>query len=1040
MAKKKPAPKKISAQKAAQSSAATKKSPKPDAAKGKSDLESVRTKLQALLEKPGTEAKIVKLLLPLDEDQRRELSPMCQKSYREVKKNEWIEDPPGTHSVNALLPVATTAVFCTGNVTEIQKLGWRIPNDDVILEVLTVRKPNWVERFVELLLSQKHYWFRWRLCREFVRRGLCPKPDDPRYHTGMITGLIDRSNRGERTALDSLRDDPGLLKDEVWRLFEYEGEADNTLANVDRWEASNWSGALVTLSKEGELPRGKLLDSALGALELGFNHYRARWFLNFFDRMEPTDQELKKRSATILGLIGNAAPNVAQWAFEKQQLMLDRGLIQVSPDVVRANAPLMGGRHKKTVLQTLALFDQIAQTSSDVAREVCRTTAQSLGHEKADVQKAALKIIEKHGSCDDRELHETVGKYASVASATVKKQLGTWLASGAEETAKLTNKNGTKPAILDANLKKFDARHVKLLSLEPLVAAFENTPTVTTPIPAAVFDGTDFARLDPVRKITPISDVDELLEVLGQVIENESLIDEAEQAIDGLTRLHADKPEDFDKRIGPIEKRAAKLLQEGRHSPFSGQGVVGNLCGLIVAWKRGKPVTTEVTKDQWGQETLHISGLFDEPMTTWHLSSVPLAFMSERMLNVCEIVTSNQPRQLLSAPTHEGGWIDAATLVERINRLEIEPPETDVVLALLRLAPDGRASALKSLKPSLKGEWIDAIKHGLGADRIRIGKTAALWAAAARCCSPLQDDPKVAKAFPKLGPGAGKAARFEIGFRQEQTQYSLVRHITISTSEKMPKDVPTNIPSQLMQRNRHDGTSLSFQDIGTSAGDIQWLATLWPAAFESFFATGAECIGENLDWWEAQWHNRCFLEPLLNADIPLLDMGEILLLCGLAAKEPGEHGLAVDIAIQAISDGRLGTDNMSHMLTTAITSGHFNLPRLAKRLQDVANVSDLHAYVVVHSTETAVPRAHPKPLPRGIGDLFELLAEISTQLERGIENLDCRSFLESITGSNKAAKAAKQLLSIKTHFDPQEIIASAVTNRMDRLKKWSERS
>jgi hypothetical protein len=168
-------------------------------------------------------------------------------------------------------------------------------------------------------------------------------------------------------------------------------------------------------------------------------------------------------------------------------------------------------------------------------------------------------------------------------------------------------------------------------------------------------------------------------------------------------------------------------------------------------------------------------------------------------------------------------------------------------------------------------------------------------------------------------------------------------------------------------------------------------------------------------------------------------MGQVLLLCGLAAKEPGEPGLAVDITIQAIGDGRLGTDNLGRMLTTGIGSGHFNLPRVAKRLHDVANASELHAYVVMHAAESALPKAELEEPPRGIGDNFELLAEIGTELERGIENPECRRFLEGISGSNKAAKAARQLLSIETRFDPGETINAAIANRIDRLKEWSKR-
>lgn len=995
------------------------------ALKGNADLESVKSELQSLLEKIGTGQQVLELLLSLDEAQRRMLSPMCQKHFRKATR----------------LPSTKIAAFSTGNFSEVKKLVRDLPNDEVVVEVLTVRKPDWVGQFVELLLGRSYYWQNWSLCRELVRRGLCAKPENPRYYTGIITSLAGHFNADKLTVLAALRKDPDLLKDEIWRLFEYEGEDDNTLANVDRWEGSKWSSALVTLSNAGKLPRAKLLDAALGALELGFNHYRARWFFDFFDLMEPTDQELKKRATRILGLIGNPAPNVDQWAFEKQQLMVDLGLIKATAKVIETNVPRMGARHKKTVLETLALFDQIAATSRKAAREVCRTTAEALSHEKADVQKAAFKLIEKHGSPVDQELRETVEKYATVASATVKKQLETWLASGTQETPvkpKAKQSATAKAPIKTFDLKEFDALLIDLLSLKPLAEALEGNPTAAAPIPAAVFDGTDIPRLDPERRLTPIADLDELLETLGRVIEDDSLIDDAEWALEGLVRLHADKPDDFDKRIGPLHKRAGKLL-ERKWSPFTGQGVVGDLCGLILAWKSGEPVTMEFKQDQWGNRRLIIYGLVDEPIGAWRLDSVPLAFLSRRMLDLVEIVIGDQPRQLLSAPTHAGGWIDPAALVERINGLTVAPPESDVILSLLRLAPDGRAPALKKLKPKLKGEWLQAVKHGMGADGVRVGKTAALWAAAARCRSPLEADPKVAKAFPKLGPGAGKAMRFKTRFRQQQTQSFLIRHLNIVTTEELPEDVPTEIPSQLFQRNRHAGTSISFHDIGTTPGSIRWLATLWPASFQTFFATGAECIGGNLDWWEAEWHNRSFLEPLLDADTPLLDMGEILLLCGLAAKEPGEHGLAVDISLRAIDDGRLGTDNMSRMLTTAVTSDHFNLPRLAKRLQEVAGSSDLHAYVVMHSLESGLPHADAKELPRGIGDLFELLAEIGTRIERGVESPDCRTFLETITGSNKAAKAARQLLTIETNFDSREVIASAVANRVERLQEWQKR-
>lgn len=1043
MAKKKAAKKKsakrATAKKTAPKKNAAKKSAKRPAPKN-GDIDALRTQLQALLEQPETEKRVLKLLLSLNEDQRRALAPICLKQIRAVKKNEWIKEHM-SFCRNPLVSVATVATFCTASFTEIKKLGRHgTPEDDVILEVLAVRKPTWGSQFVDLLLGRSYFWNSWRLCRELVRKGYCQKPDNPRYFTGMITGLVGRWSRGETNALAELKKDPGLLKDEVWRLFEYDGEDDNTLANIDRWEDSNWSGAFVTLADEGKLSRAKLLDSALGALELGFNHYRARWFFDFFDRLEPTDKELKKRAARILGLMDNPAPNVAQWAFDKQQLLIERKLIKDVLLVINASAPLMGARHRKTITQVLKLFDQLAEDSPNVTRDVCLVAAEGLSHEKAAVQKDTFNLIEKHGSADDPELSESVERFATVAAATIKKQIQAWLASGsAAEVAKPESqkRSGSSSAFKTSDLKKFDAEHIRLLSIEPLVEQLKS-PSADAMIPAATFDGTEFPRLDPDRRLTPIEDLDELLETLGRVLEDDSLVDDAERTIDGLARLHVDRPNDFERLIAPLHKRAQQLIKRS-HAPFAGQGAVGDICGLILAWKRGEKITTKTGVDKWKNRRTYIKGLYDEPINTWLLDGVPLTFMSQRMLDVSRYITGGQPQQLLSIPTHAGGWIDPATLVERLNGLKNEPPPSDVILTLLRLAPDGRSEALKKLKPKLKGEWLNAIKHGLGANGIRVGKTAALWAAAARCRSPFEDDSKVVKGFPKLGPGGGKAARYEARFWQKQMSWGPARYFRIETTEKPPKNLQTDIPSQLFQRNRDDESSVSFHDIGTTPGSIRWLATMWPAAFESFFATGAECIGDNLDWHEAAWHNRCFMEPLLDSDIPLLHMGGILLLCGLAAKEPGEHGLATDIAILAINDGRLGTDNLAELLITGFTSGHFNLPRLANRLHDVANTSSLHTFVVMHAAEKAVGALDAADLPRGIGDIFELMSETATQIERGIQDSECRALLESLKGSNKAAKAARQLLAIETRLDPREIFESAIALRKERLEQWQRR-
>ena len=80
------------------------------------------------------------------------------------------------------------------------------------------------------------------------------------------------------------------------------------------------------------------------------------------------------------------------------------------------------------------------------------------------------------------------------------------------------------------------------------------------------------------------------------------------------------------------------------------------------------------------------------------------------------------------------------------------------VLSLLRLAPEHRAEALPLLA-DLTGEYVNALRYALGDASIRIGKTPWLWAAAARARSPWQDDARITKQHPGLGPDAGNAAQ-----------------------------------------------------------------------------------------------------------------------------------------------------------------------------------------------------------------------------------------------------------------------------------------
>ena len=206
-----------------------------------------------------------------------------------------------------------------GNQEGANVSGVPLPKRIWYLLIVADRKPDWVNDWIETLLGESYYWNHWTLIRRLIVAGLAKKPQSPRYFLGMIGGLNGRSKKAP--LVDALQDAPDLLTNDIWKLFEYDGDGENSLANTERFDRS-WTDSFLILMAQGKLSRARLLEATIEALERDFNHYRAKWFFEFFDRLEPTDLELKKYRERILGLLGASAPNVASPSARVESILL----------------------------------------------------------------------------------------------------------------------------------------------------------------------------------------------------------------------------------------------------------------------------------------------------------------------------------------------------------------------------------------------------------------------------------------------------------------------------------------------------------------------------------------------------------------------------------------------------------------------------------------------------------------------------------------------------------------------------------------------
>ncbi len=359
----------------------------------------------------------------MPEARRRELAPQCVQRAKALKSKRVVQEDESWFRVNDRLPTATAAVYCTGTLAELKRASWAWFHDrDAIYEILADRRPGWIDEWVRMVLDDSHYWARWRPVRRLVRDGIASKPAHPRYFLGMIGGLVSRFDR-DMSLRDELLKDPGLLDDELWHLFEYDGEGENSLAVVDRRDDKGWAQVLIGFVKEGRLSRERLLDSTLAALGRDFNHFRARWFAEFYDALQPTAAEVTQHAERLFDLLRASAPNIVSWAFNKIVPLADQGLFPVDR-LTGALQPVLRAKAKTTVKRALRVLAAAAKRHPQAICPIAITASEALAHENPEVQLAAIKLLDSLGAAQQPPVQARIRKYADRVAPSVKKPLG----------------------------------------------------------------------------------------------------------------------------------------------------------------------------------------------------------------------------------------------------------------------------------------------------------------------------------------------------------------------------------------------------------------------------------------------------------------------------------------------------------------------------------------------------------------------------------------------------------------------------------------
>ena len=272
------------------------------------------------------------------------------------------------------------------------------------------------------------------MARRLVRLGAIARPAITQYttrmpaslyHEGWVSdgrppGIVWRPDARQGPLyhpLDGLLADPGLLDDEVWRLFQVPGAA-RELAKCK----GTWEEALAALSERGLLDRGRLLDACLGAFFQDFAPTQVGWYATFHDRLAPTLDEVAARTGKYLALLATNSAHGVSLAQRACDRLLAVGRLPLA-DFLAASAPLLLFPQKGVALRQLKLLGKIAR---EPARRplALATAAAAFGHARLDVQEAALDLIGRLGVPEGAEEAVIAGHAVYLAPALTGKAVG----------------------------------------------------------------------------------------------------------------------------------------------------------------------------------------------------------------------------------------------------------------------------------------------------------------------------------------------------------------------------------------------------------------------------------------------------------------------------------------------------------------------------------------------------------------------------------------------------------------------------------------
>jgi hypothetical protein len=554
------------------------------------------------------------------------------------------------------------ALGLAGGVAEAARLardfhsfrGMAAPELDAVAGVLADRHPPWLADFIDrhLELQDRFSGFgmpAWPVARRLVRLGAIDRPTVAAYTT-LMPWALTRPGGIARTLADELLADPGLLDDEIWRLFTVPDAA------VELQCHGGWAPSLVSLARQGHLDRERLIDACLEAFLRDFPPTRVEWYAQLHEQLELSVSQMSARADTYLALLGARSTTAVRLAQQAATVLLDNGLLDAGR-FLAASVPALGFPRKNVVVAQLKLIDKVIRARPAAVETGLVTVAQAFAHERADIQEAALKLIAKHGVPKGHPQAE-ISRLAAALSPSLVSQARRLGLSPDESPEPAAGHGGDSPVRSGGEGRPGDGE---------VAAPSRPRPAAGNPLPG------------------PVRDPSELVVLFSQLMEDAADPVAVERALAGAVRLCHLPVAERRELAGPLLRRAGAKAREDHYGPFGGDHVGADVACLVLAWGAG-----------WADGgNAWYPGIYDNRESIHRSADAEIMrrILTVRIREACTIIGTGRAAELLAEPEFERGAVSQQCLLERLtgwyrDRPGQAPARYDMEGALLRLAPD----------------------------------------------------------------------------------------------------------------------------------------------------------------------------------------------------------------------------------------------------------------------------------------------------------------------------------------------------------------